>query len=335
MEKIKPRLILFGGNRKNEDGPLLKLILQMKNKFEIIVFTDQFRINLPTKNGEILKKRLNENKIKWILLNKLDHEIIKKYINNSTMGISIGALWFFKQNIIDQFKGNLFNYHNTKLPIERGASAYTWKILSQNREGGITIHKIEEKLDVGDIVAQKSFKFPKRCKIQAEYYEFLSQIETKFIMDFLNLKVKNRIKQNEIESTYWPKLDTNLHGYINWDWSAKDIEIFINAFDKPHPGAITFYDEKKIKIKNCNFKKEKLKFHPFQNGLVFRIIKNEIHVAVNGGAIIIKKILDQKNKNILSEIKLGHRFFTPLSYLEKAKTSRSSYKDEVEKYSKK
>ena len=87
MKPKKPRLILFGGNRKNEDGPLLELALKIKDRFDVMVFTDQFRINLPTKNGEIFRKRLNENNIKWKLLEKFDHKIIKKYIDDSTIGI--------------------------------------------------------------------------------------------------------------------------------------------------------------------------------------------------------------------------------------------------------
>tara|TARA_Y100000590_G_C15711409_1_gene1010397 strand:- start:672 stop:1688 length:1017 start_codon:yes stop_codon:yes gene_type:complete len=336
MKTKKPKLILFGGNRKNEDGPLLELALKIKDKFDVMVFTDQFRINLPTKNGEIFSKRLNKNKIKWKLLKKFDHKIITKYIDNSTIGISIGSLWFFKQNIIDEFKGNLFNYHNTRLPIERGVSAYTWKILSNNRDGGITLHKIEEELDVGDIVAQKQFRFPEKCLIQKQYYEFISQIEVKFIIDFLLTGMKKKpIKQKEDESTYWPKLDTNLHGFINWDWDAKDIETFVHAFDEPHQGAITFYDEKKVHLKNCRYKKEKLKFHPFQNGLIFRILKGKIHVVAKHGSIILTKVLDEKNNDITKNIKLGHRFFTPISFLEKAMVTRVSYKDEEKKYSKK
>ena len=55
MKTKKPRLILFGGNRKNEDGPLLELAIKIKDKFDVVVFTDQFRINLPTKNGDNFK----------------------------------------------------------------------------------------------------------------------------------------------------------------------------------------------------------------------------------------------------------------------------------------
>lgn len=331
----RSKLILFGGNRKYEDGPLLTLALHAQKQFDIVIFTDPFRLNLPTKNGHTLQSRLEKNNLKWYASEQLDYELLTKHVNDTTIGLSIGALWFFKQNVIDLFNGNLFNYHNTKLPTERGASAYTWKILSQNRLGGLTIHKIEEKLDVGDIVAQKNFSFPNVCRIQKDYYDYIEKKELNFIWKFLGslsmTGTYTRIKQKEINSTYWPKIDTAIHGYLNWDWSASDIGIFICAFDDPHPGAITFIDEKKVHLKNCTMHKELTKFHPFQSGLVFKIHDGKLHVAAVGGCLIIERVLDDKGTDITNEIKLGHRFHTPISFLDNAKVSRSTYQDEIKK----
>ena len=47
----------------------------------------------------------------------------------------------------------------------------------------------------------------------------------------------------------------------------------------------------------------------------------------------MEKIIDEKNNEITDKIRLGHRFFTPISYLEKAMITRTSYKDEEKKYS--
>jgi methionyl-tRNA formyltransferase len=237
--------------------------------------------------------------------------------------------------VIDLFNDNLFNYHNTLLPTERGASAYTWKILSQNRLGGLTIHKIEETLDVGNIITQIKFNFPRFCYTQKDYYDFISKRETRFIINFLNSLVSGRkykqIKQIEKFSTYWPKLDTQLHGYLDWNWSVKEIVLFIRAFDDPHPGAMTFIGGKKVHLKKCVTHKEKIHFHPFQTGLVFRICERRLHVATKDGCLLINNILDDDGNDITSTIKLGHRFHTPISFLDNAKTTRSSYGDEVKK----
>ena len=52
------------------------------------------------------------------------------------------------------------------------------------------------------------------------------------------------IKQNEGSSVYMPRLHTLTNGFINWDWSSKEIGLFIRAFDDPHEGASTFIDSK-------------------------------------------------------------------------------------------
>ena len=47
-----------------------------------------------------------------------------------------------------------------------------------------------------------------------------------------------------------PKLDTRIHGFINWSWNAKDIATFAKVFDHPFIGASTFMKEKNL-FKKC------------------------------------------------------------------------------------
>ena len=52
-------------------------------------------------------------------------------------------------------------------------------------------------------------------------------------------KVKNLFKktkekkQDEKNSSYWPRLNSKIHGWIDWSWSPKEISDFIKAFDDP------------------------------------------------------------------------------------------------------
>ena len=41
-------------------------------------------------------------------------------------------------------------------------------------------------------------------------------------------------KQLKKNSTYWPRIDTESHGWINWNWSGEEILNFIKAFDDPN-----------------------------------------------------------------------------------------------------
>ena len=112
---------------------------------------------------------------------------------------------------------------------------------------------------------------------------------------------------------------------MNWQWNTNDIELFIRAFDDPYHGASTFIDGKKVRLKKCSIKKVG-SFHPFQVGIIFRIINDKLFVATVDGVLIIKDVFDIKGNRINSSMKLGHRFFTPYKYLEQSFTIRPSLK---------
>ena len=116
-----------------------------------------------------------------------------------------------------------------------------------------------------------------------------------------------------------PRLHTLSNGFINWNWSSKEIELFIRAFDDPHEGASTFSDNQTFRLKKCSILKGNQFFHPFQAGLVFRKKSGAIYVAAGNKGLEIKETFDEKGNEVSSQIKLGQRFSTPNENLEKAK----------------
>lgn len=323
------KLLLFGGNRRNEDGPLFSLALTAKKRFEkVIIFTENLHLDLPTGNGQTFRQKMEDGKkegLEWVVTQEISPQLLKEYIDENTVGLLINALWIVKQEVIDLFEGKLFNYHNTRLPQERGAAAYSWKILSQSNEGALTVHKVISRLDAGDIVKQKKFIFPEKCRIPADYYKYIEKFETSFLLEFLEKGEQVSIQQDESDSIYMPRLNTLANGYINWDWSSREIELFVNAFDDPHEGASTFLDGKKLHLKKCFASNNSENFHPYQAGIVIRKNEERLFVAVKGATLEIREIRDESGKNCLTQIKLGQRFLTPRHFLEEAKNAKVTH----------
>ena len=105
-------------------------------------------------------------------------------------------------------------------------------------------------------------------------------------------------KQNS-QDFYWPRLNSDTDGKINWNWNVKDIALFIKAFSHPYNGSFAFINDTKIRIFNAKEIKKK-KFHPYQNGIVFRENTNKIFVANFSGYIEILKKDIKCNKKIRS-----------------------------------
>ena len=135
---------------------------------------------------------------------------------------------------------------------------------------------------------------------------------------FQNLKKKYDFKlkkQSERLSTYWPRLNTDLHSYINWNNDLINIQNFINAFDSPYKGAITYLDGKKVRLRNVS--SDQGNYHPYQSGLIFRVYDNQAAVATTSGALIINEVNDNFGRNIIPKIKVGDRFYTLIKKLKK------------------
>lgn len=282
--------------------------------WEPAVLTESLHFDLPTADGRSLGHRLAEDGIDAIKLDRLDGERLAGLISPGTIGLLVNAVWMAKKDVIRLFDGRLFNYHNARLPEERGAAAYSWKILSGSRAGGITIHKVTERFDDGDIMIDHRFQFPDSCRVPADFYRFLAPMEPEFFAAFLDGIQANSLtprKQDEALSVYWPRLNTDAHGAINWDWEVDAILRFVDAFDDPHPGASTFWSEKKIRLKGAALGTRDANLHPFQAGLVIGVSEKGVHVAARGGSIFVRDACDFEGRRLNDSIPLGARFFTP------------------------
>ena len=71
------------------------------------------------------------------------------------------------------------------------------------------------------------------------------------------------ILNRDEDSEYWPRLNTEIHAWINWTWPISDIESFCNAFSYPHSGAkteINGTDARIFKIKSFKKRKNFIRF---------------------------------------------------------------------------
>jgi len=257
-----------------------------------------------------------------------DGEIINR-ITPSVLGLSFGAAWIFRKNFIDRFEGRLLNLHGARLPHDRGGGGFSWQILRDNRLGCCLIHQVDPGVDTGPIVKYREFVYPTWCRIPKDYQTVYIDENKKFLTEFFE-EVKNQaefrcIEQLEYLSAYWPRLSTEHHGYLDWNWSLQQIERFICALDDPYKGASTFINRKRVFVKSCFVDSNDGVFHPFQKGMVYRKSVGALFVATEDGTLVIGSVTDVSGTNVMGEIRVGDRFYTPIDLLEKAKQFRAVY----------
>ncbi len=304
---------------------------------ELIKINEKFNIKTEIITSPDQSKNIKKN-IKPKIFKSLDSKfktyIRKKCKIENTLFISMGSRFIFKKDMIKNFfQNNLVNFHGTRLPMDSGGAPYSWMIMREDKIDAQLIHLITSKIDSGPIIDYELNLFSKSCKIPIEYInshnEFLLKFYEKFIYNLTKGKKFNLKNNPGYLGRYSPRIDSKINGFINWELNPNDLFCFINAFDDPYYGASTFLSNKKfgkLRIKKVHLHGGDSSNHPYMSGIITRHDKKWIVVSTIGKyMLLIEEILDKNNKNILSKLKVGDRFFTPQKYLDKSLYTRVFY----------
>lgn len=141
---------------------------------------------------------------------------------------------------------NSLNIHFSMLPKYRGASPVQWAILCSERETGITIFELNEKMDEGDIFSQKKVPILPGEKAH-ELEERLAVLGADLLTETLGRLdgIKGQ-KQNSADASYAPLIRKE-HGRIDWNKGAAAIHNQIRAFSK-WPSSFCFLGKQRLKI---------------------------------------------------------------------------------------
>jgi methionyl-tRNA formyltransferase len=140
------------------------------------------------------------------------------------------------------------NLHASLLPRWRGAAPIQATIAAGDCETGITAMYMDEGLDTGDILLQRSVEILPN-DTGGSLHDRLARIAPEALLESLRLVAAEnapRIPQDNARATYAPKLKRE-HGQIDWSESAEAIERKIRAYN-PWPGAFMKVDRQNLKI---------------------------------------------------------------------------------------
>ena len=147
---------------------------------------------------------------------------------------------------IPRFKS--INIHGSLLPKYRGATPIQNAILNGDKETGITLIQMDEKMDHGPIIAKEKLVIEENDDYALLYKKMsvlASDLVAKTLPDWFANKIKPAPQVDSI-ATY-TKLLTRADGKINWTNPAKSIDQQIRGLN-PEPGTWTTLDGKTIKI---------------------------------------------------------------------------------------
>lgn len=122
-------------------------------------------------------------------------ENLKELFSKINLGVSLGN-GYIPKSFFSIFKEGMINIHHELLPEYPGAPSVIWSLYHGKKTTGFTIHKINSKIDGGEILYKQEmpilFKNSFGETLKTTYYQLTSESLIKLHQIILNLK-KNKI----------------------------------------------------------------------------------------------------------------------------------------------
>jgi methionyl-tRNA formyltransferase len=162
------------------------------------------------------------------------------------IAVSFGRL--IPKKILDAAGGRTINVHPSILPKYRGPSPITTALLNGDIQTGISLIKIEEKFDTGDIYAQLKFDIPQndnRDALEKKIFKLGAPFLIS-LMDNYESMFPDAHPQSG-QGVSYTRVFTKEDLKIDWGQSAGEIFNKIRAFS-PAPGSVAMWKGRYLKI---------------------------------------------------------------------------------------
>ncbi len=182
-----------------------------------------------------ISKSLKNNAEEWEYLKSLDLD----YMIVCAYGLIL------PDEVIEANKMGCINIHGSLLPRWRGAAPIQRAIMKGDKETGITIMQVIQKLDAGDMLLKGSLDIDPGTTASS-LHDDMAGLGAKLIVAYINNPTQPE-KQDEALVTYAEKVKKE-EGLINWEDSADKILRQYNALSI-WPGIYFEYEGEIIKVK--------------------------------------------------------------------------------------
>lgn len=276
QNNVRDSLVFFGS------GPVAKSSLEFISEH----FSIEAVITKPATESEMRQTVSGVNVFTVENAEQLN-SLIETQLFKSRFGVLVDFGVIVSREVIDYFPLGIINSHFSLLPQWRGADPITFSILSGQPRTGVSLMLLDEKMDTGKLITQKSLLIPPGITTP-ELTEMLinlsNELLIKYLQGYISGKIKPRAQPHADHATYSRRLKKS-DGVIDWSKPAQQIEREVRAY-LGWPGSKTKIVGKEVIVTKAHVTEGKT---DQQTGQAF--IRNK-QLVVNCGkeALIIDKL---------------------------------------------
>ncbi len=301
-ENFKRLKVLFAGS-----GPFAEPIFLETLK----IFPDTTLITKKDKPRGRGQKILASNIIKLASRHQLETlqvengkelaEIVKTLCPALVITASFGII--IPSSVLSLPEYGFINFHPSLLPKYRGSGPIQTAILNGDKRTGISIIRLNEGIDQGNILFQESLTIQETEtseQLEKRILGLITENLEEFFSNLFNGCLNEKIQDNSQAS--FSKKITKKDGEIDWKADSLSVERKIRALN-PWPGTFTHWEGKQLKIISGEAIAEKTTLKPG----TFFVKDNAGYVSTGNGLLKINIVqLEGKKPLEMSQFLLGH-----------------------------
>lgn len=200
----------------------------------------------------------------------------------------------------------MFGVHPSLLPQYRGASPIPQAILNQDSTTGVTIFRLNQDVDAGDIALQRELLLDERATAE-ELSMRLAVVGAELLLETFTRLEQDRLvlhPQRHEAATYAPKW-SKADGHVDWRQDAAALNCLVRAA-VPWPGAYTTWHGTVLKVWRTDY--DDTAQTPTTPGTVQQASADGIVVATGKGLLHIRELqLAGGRRMTAKEFLAGHQ----------------------------
>jgi len=231
-------------------------------------------------------------------------EELRKYEADVFVVAAFGQI--LSKEILEMPPLGCINIHASLLPKYRGASPIQSVILDGEEETGITIMQMNEGVDTGDILYQKSIPIMREDTFET-LHDKLMVLGGEAIVEAFDLLADGVLipeKQDEAKSSHVKMISKEM-GELHFEKSAMVLERQVHGMN-PWPSAYSFYHGKQVKIWDAWAKEAEAVPKEAKFGTVVNVTKDSFSILTADGILEVRELqIEGKKRMSTHDFMLG------------------------------
>ncbi|WP_144123772.1 methionyl-tRNA formyltransferase [Catellatospora sichuanensis] len=192
-----------------------------------------------------------EHGVPVLIRERPDDEELMAALKEADLDVIVATNWrtWIPPQVFNLPRHGTLNIHDSLLPKYAGFSPLIWALLNDEPEVGVTAHMMDDTLDAGDIVLQRSVPVGARDTTADLFHKTLALFGP-ITVDGLRLIASGRTDwtpQDRSQASFFHKrADEDLR--IDWTWTAQELDRLVRAQCDPYPNAYTHYRGQRIRV---------------------------------------------------------------------------------------